>query len=66
MSIHSEVSDNSPAKKFIEDLCLNRWEKMKSPCKGCKYRCPVKDSVSCCVFATIPKDWAFHEGRELE
>lgn len=62
MSIHSEVSSNV-AKQFIENLCEQRWRKMKDPCKGCKYRFPVKDEVNCCIFATVPRDWSTLENR---
>lgn len=62
MSIHSEVSDER-ARTFIENLCETRWNKIKNPCKGCKYRFPVKDEVNCCIFATIPRDWAIFENR---
>lgn len=64
MSIHSEVSDNSAAKSFIENLCKQRWESMNYPCKGCKYRYPIKDdSGMCCIFSSIPKDWSLMEKR---
>ena len=36
MSIHTEIE--GPEKKYLEDLCDSRWDKMKNPCKGCKYR----------------------------
>ena len=62
MSIHSEVSDEI-ARKFIEDLCEDRWKRMPNPCKSCKYRFPVKDEINCCIFATIPRDWAAFENR---
>lgn len=43
MSIHSEIPVNSPEGKFLESLCDTRWEKMKDPCKGCKYRYPIEN-----------------------
>lgn len=64
MSIHTEVADNSPAKDFIQDLCTKRWGKMAYPCKGCKYRYPIKDdSGMCCIFSTVPMDWPNFEER---
>ena len=64
MSMHSEVMDNSPEKKFVEDLCTERWTKMKNPCKGCRYRYPVTDDDSrCCIFMTCPRDWKKFEPR---
>lgn len=64
MSRHSEILSNSPEKNFIENLCNERWDKMKYPCKGCKYRYPIKDDLRCCMFPTIPKDWAQYENRD--
>lgn len=58
MSIHSEVMDNSPEKAYIENLCSDRRTRMAAPCKGCRYRYPVKDdSGRCCIFPTCPSDW---------
>ena len=64
MSIHSDIKDNSPEKKFIEDLCDTRWTKMKNPCKGCKYRYPIENPSRCCIFPSIPRDWRFLENRK--
>ena len=62
MSIHSTVG-NKTAKNFIENLCKSRWDKMRYPCKGCKYRFPVKDDVNCCIFESLPRDWSYLEHR---
>ena len=37
---------------------------MKYPCKGCKYRYPIKDNLRCCMFPTVPRDWALFENRD--
>ena len=59
MSIHSEIPVNSPEGKFLESLCDTRREKMKDPCKGCKYRYPIENPMRCCIFPTLPKDWRY-------
>ena len=59
MSIHTEIE--GPEKKYLEDLCDSRWDKMKNPCKGCKYRYPLNDNSRCCIFPSIPRDWVFLE-----
>lgn len=59
MSIHSEIPVNSPEEKFLGRLCDMRWEKMKNPCKQCKYRYPIEDSTRCCIFPTLPRDWCY-------
>ena len=59
MSIHSEIPVNSPEGKFLESLCDTRWEKMKDPCKGCKYRYPIENPMRCCIFPALPKDWRY-------
>lgn len=64
MSVHSEITDNSPEKKFLENLCTERLEKMRKPCKGCKYRYPIEDGFRCCIFPTVPRDWLFLENRD--
>ena len=62
MSVHSEITDHSPEKKFIADLCSNRWMNMKNPCKGCRYRYPIsEDDDRCCMFPTCPRDWQAFE-----
>ena len=63
MSIHSEIMDKSPEKKYLEDLCAERWNKMSNPCKGCKYRFPLNDTSRCCIFPSVPRDWAFLESK---
>ena len=64
MSIHSEIQNNSPEKNFIKNLCNERWNKKKHPCKGCKYRYPIKDNLRCCMFPTVPRDWTRFENRD--
>ena len=64
MSIYSEIKDNSLEKNFIENLCDERWNKMKYPCKGCKYRYPIKDNLRCCIFPTVSRDWTLFENRD--
>ena len=59
MSIHTEIE--GPEKKYLEDLCDSRWDKMKNPCKDCKYRYPLNNDSRCCIFPSIPRDWAFLE-----
>lgn len=59
MSVHTEIS--GPEKKYLEDLCDARWNKMRQPCKHCKYRYPLDNDLHCCVFPTIPRDWSLLE-----
>ena len=67
MSIHSEVEDYSLEKAYIENMCSDRWTRMKNPCKGCRYRYPLKDnSGRCCIFPTCPLDWASLEKTKLK
>ena len=62
MSIHSEIMDGSPEKKFVENLCSDRWARMSNPCKSCKFRYPIEDDEGrCCIFPTCPRDWAMFE-----
>ena len=66
MSIHSEIEDNSPEMRFVFKLCADRWEKMRYPCKGCRYRYPVKDDeLRCCIFPTCPRDWPESERSDI-
>lgn len=60
MSIHSEIS-NKEVKSFIINLCDQRWETMRKPCKGCRYRRPIDDDIMCCMFPTVPRDWPIME-----
>ena len=53
MSIHTEIE--GPEKKYLENLCDSRWDKMK------KYRYSLNNDSRCCIFPSIPRDWAFLE-----
>lgn len=60
MSIYTEIIDHE-VKSYITELCDTRWRKMSAPCKGCRYRTPIDDGVSCCMFLTLPRDWPLFE-----